>query len=132
MNYGLLQKATKEAEIRHGRSAFLSSLCSLLFKNAPFLPNHPFEQVMCDLLHAFVRALLGDPMPCGVLMPGRTGQAIGPPDRGCIEHHVALGAVVERRGIMPHRSSIDRGVSLRDDIHSREVHGRGAMPFPAQ
>ncbi len=95
-------------------------------------PNKPLKQIVSDLLHALVGALLSDPMLGGIDVSRGTGQAVGPPDGGGIEHDVILGAVVERRGVAPHRFPIDSGISLRDDIHPREFHGRRTMPLPAQ
>ena len=82
------------------------------------LRDHSLEQVMRDLLYAFVGALLRDSMPGGIDVAWRTGQTIGPPNRGGIEHDVVLRTVIDSRGVASHWLAIDKGGTFGDNTHS--------------
>ena len=87
---------------------------------------------MRNLLHAFVRSLLHNPVPRWINMSGRTGQSVGPPNRGGIKDDVVLRPIVESGAVLAHGFSIDGGIAFRDDAHAGQVHGRGTVPLPSQ
>ena len=87
---------------------------------------------MRNLLHAFVRSLLHNPVPRWINMSGRTGQSVGPPNGGGIKDDVLLGPIVESGAVLAHGFSIDGGIAFRDDAHAGQVHGRGPVPLPSQ
>lgn len=89
------------------------------------------EQIVGDLLDAFVYTLLSDPMPRWIDMTRRAGKTVGPPDGGGIEYDAVFGTVVDRRGIAAHLLSLDECIPCGDDIHAGQIHGGRAVPLPA-
>ena len=73
------------------------------------------------MLHAFVRASLGDAVSRWVDMSGRTGQSLGPPNGGCIKNNIIFGPVVKGCTVLAHIPSVDGGIASCDNALSHEA-----------